>query len=138
MQQKFLSKKVFFAGEVIFKAGDPGSVAYLIEKGRVAIHLDHECSREPLTIKGDSEIFGEMALIDGSPRCASAVAMADTTCIQITDHHMSQIMETVPVFVKALLHILILRLRQSNNTVRDLRRDDAAGSVRTALGDERC
>ena len=52
------------AGETIFSAGDPADCFYVVSKGSVLIH---DGDREIETV-GEAGIFGELALVDGSPR----------------------------------------------------------------------
>ncbi|NIP24580.1 MAG: Crp/Fnr family transcriptional regulator [Phycisphaerae bacterium] len=70
----------FQAGQAIFHQGDPGHMLYLVESGQVRIFVNgldgHETS---VVLYGrPGEIFGELAIIDGLPRSASAVAVMDT------------------------------------------------------------
>ena len=68
---KFLDRRVFYDGNVIFAQGAPGDVMYLIESGTVRLTqmTDDDEEIETATISGHG-IFGEMALIDGRRRMA--------------------------------------------------------------------
>ncbi|HKE47727.1 MAG TPA: cyclic nucleotide-binding domain-containing protein, partial [Rhodanobacteraceae bacterium] len=67
------------AGETLFKAGEPGESLYVVRAGEVELYIkDTAGQRIPLAIVGRGEVFGELALLDRSPRTATAVAMADT------------------------------------------------------------
>ncbi|MEQ9683440.1 MAG: cyclic nucleotide-binding domain-containing protein [Rhodospirillales bacterium] len=67
-----LERKMYQAGDRNFKEGDEGLFAYLVQSGSVEIY--REVSGEVLSTIGSGGIFGEMALIDGKPRAASARA----------------------------------------------------------------
>src|SRR5262245_61872061 len=68
--------RTFRAKEVLFHEGDPGQVMYLLRSGRVKIVLVGPDGAETiLHILGPGEWVGEMALLDGEPRSATAVAM---------------------------------------------------------------
>jgi uncharacterized membrane protein len=66
------------AGTQLFRAGDAGDAMFLIEGGRVRIHVNDE-DGEDLTLAelGDGDFFGEMAILDGKPRSAHATVTED-------------------------------------------------------------
>lgn len=102
------SRKRFKAGTVIFREGEAGDEAYVIETGRVLILK--EADGKPVTLGeiGQHGIFGEMALLDDHPRMASARAADDTVCMVIPKAALkSQINRTpdlVILVVETLLH----------------------------------
>ncbi len=59
-----LHREVFRAGTVIFREATPGSRAFIVETGKVAIWRDFGGERRTLGVVGEGGIFGEMALID--------------------------------------------------------------------------
>ena len=59
-------------GEYIFVEGDAGDCAYIIESGTVEISLGNDDGKLVLATLNKGEILGEMAIIDGLPRTASA------------------------------------------------------------------
>ena len=65
----------FKAGELIFRQGDEGRAAFVIQSGAVEIFLQAEQKAIIVARFQKGEIFGELALIDGSPRSAGARAM---------------------------------------------------------------
>ncbi len=71
----------FKAGETIFEEGDPATEVFVIQSGQVGIQTG---DRRLDTLDANS-IFGEMALIDPSPRSASAVAVTDVILVPITE-----------------------------------------------------
>ena len=73
---RLLERHTIPKGEVIFHKGDPGDAMYVIESGRVQISLQDEAGREVvLRHYGPGQIFGEMSLLDESPRSATATAV---------------------------------------------------------------
>src|SRR5262249_40444219 len=60
------------AGEVLFRAGDPGDALFIVDKGRVQIKTESGSSIAEL---GDGEAFGEMALFSSGARTATAVPL---------------------------------------------------------------
>jgi CRP-like cAMP-binding protein len=67
----------FKQGDTIFKEGDPASELYVIAGGNVEIRHGNRL----LATLDSHSIFGEMALIDGTPRSATAVAASDVTLV---------------------------------------------------------
>lgn len=70
-------------GDVLFKEGDTGEEMYFIRKGKIKISIGEEDQEKILAILKDGEFFGEMAVIDGSPRSAAATALEETDLIII-------------------------------------------------------
>ena len=63
----------FRRGEVIFHAGDPGDALFIIVSGEVKIAVPSETGDEAiLATLGAGDVFGELALLDGAPRSATA------------------------------------------------------------------
>ena len=96
MTEKSVPRVTFRRGKRIFNQGDLGDRAYLIERGQVAIIM--ESLRGPVMVEtiGNRTIFGEMALIDGSPRMATAVAAEDTICIVIKPAQLTKKLDGLP------------------------------------------
>jgi len=96
LAEKFVPRVKFKRGKRIFNQGDVGDRAYLIEQGQVAII--QESSHGPVMVEtiGNRTIFGEMALIDGAPRMATAVATDDTICIVIKGEHLTKKLTGLP------------------------------------------
>jgi CRP/FNR family transcriptional regulator/CRP/FNR family cyclic AMP-dependent transcriptional regulator len=63
------------------------------------------------------EIFGEMSLIDGEPRSASAVARAETTVIPITEEQFLFLIGKLPYFAINVMRVLAVRLREMNRAI---------------------
>jgi CRP-like cAMP-binding protein len=75
-------KREYRAGEPVFAQGDPGLGMYIIQEGEVSISISgKEDGDRELAVLGDGDFFGELALIDESPR--SANARCKTDCILI-------------------------------------------------------
>lgn len=105
-------------GDLIFREGDAGDCAYLIERGRVLIFLHKDGAEIPLKVLGEGEVFGEMSLIDASPRSASCRALENTDLAVVSkDQLLSRIRGSDPV-VRLLMRALLERLRNQNNSLR--------------------
>ena len=83
---KNLANKTFLPGDFVFREGEFGKVAYVIEEGE--IELVKFTGDEYITLAEISKgaLFGEMAIIDGSPRSGSARAKTTCTLREIKRH----------------------------------------------------
>ena len=79
-QSKTLQVK---AGDYFFHQGEKGDSLYLIEQGSTVIFKQHEGKEYILRHANDGDCFGELALIDFTPRSASVRAETDCTAIKI-------------------------------------------------------
>jgi CRP-like cAMP-binding protein len=104
----------FKRGEVLFHQGSIGSVLYIVVSGQVRIYTISEGGQElTLTICKRGEFLGELALLDGLPRSASAQAMRSTTTLTL---HRSAFLYTIaacPPIAAAVLEAMAARLRQT-------------------------
>ena len=99
--------------EVIFKEGSIGSEMYLIYSGRVLLSVkQNETQEVPLAVFNPGDFFGEMALVDDSPRSATASAVEDDTELIVMDSARFLFMvRQQPEFALSLMHTLCRRLR---------------------------
>ena len=112
----------FQQGMRIFKDGDRGRTAYVVETGRVEIHKDIEGEKVVLSVIGPSEIFGELAPLGSAPRMASATALEDTICVIITEQDLKDRVEATDAFIQGLIRILVRSIRNMSAVLEELRR----------------
>jgi CRP/FNR family cyclic AMP-dependent transcriptional regulator len=100
--------------EVIFEEGSTGSEMYLIHSGRVLLSVRQDETRQgPLLVLNPGDFFGEMALVDDSPRSATASAIEDDTELIVMDRARFMFMvRQQPEFALSLMHTLCQRLRE--------------------------
>jgi CRP/FNR family transcriptional regulator, cyclic AMP receptor protein len=98
----------FAAGDVIFAKGDKGDTMYVVRNGEVAIERDGHVME---TLSGGG-IFGEMALIDGSPRSATVRAKTDCEVAPINEKTFLFLVHETPFFAVAVMRTLADRLRR--------------------------
>lgn len=111
---EILDRRVFPAGEVIFKEGETGRrCAYLVESGKVEISKSVPGGGDPQILGHVSAggIFGEMALVDNKPRMAQAKTVEGTTVIIITETVLEQKLRKTDPFVRGLLSIFVRNIR---------------------------
>ena len=99
--------------EVIFEQESTGSEMYLIHSRRVLLSVRQDENRDvPLVVLNPGDFFGEMALVDDSPRSATASAVEDDTELIVMDRTRFLFMvRQQPEFALSLMHTLCRRLR---------------------------
>ncbi|MDO8990019.1 MAG: EAL domain-containing protein [Sideroxyarcus sp.] len=108
---KNLHREIFPAGEIIFKEGDPGNSAYIIEEGSVEVGV----SSSQHARLGKGEMFGEIALIDQQPRTATVRAVENTVLIPIPRQLVKELLEKTDPVVRHLLLTILERFRSTRN-----------------------
>jgi CRP/FNR family transcriptional regulator, cyclic AMP receptor protein len=102
----------FAAGDVIFAKGDKGDTMYVVRNGEVAIERDGHV----METLGGGGIFGEMALIDGSPRSATVRAKTDCEVAPINEKTFLFLVHETPFFAIAVMRTLADRLRRMDES----------------------
>ena len=97
------------AGTLVFATGDVGESMFIVVRGRVRVFS----GSETLRTLGEREIFGELALLDPSPRSASVETVEDTRLFRLDEETFSQLMAGSLEIVRGVLHVLCERLRQT-------------------------
>jgi len=103
----------FDSDTTIFHEGEVGRHLYIVRSGKVAIRRLIKGEQKELAILTKGAIFGEMALLDGGPRVASAIALEPTECDEISIDLMRHRFDKMDAFDKALLRVLIQTIRQT-------------------------
>ncbi len=106
MEQSILQRQIYDSGDQIFKEGDEGRLAYVVEEGEVEIFIIIDDHEQVLGTVGKDGIFGEMALIDNQPRMANARATKSTTIICVTRQMFDEKLNQADPFIRGLLKIL--------------------------------
>src|SRR5437016_1446562 len=109
---KFTTVARFEPHRVIFSKGDKGDCLYGILSGRVRIYSNSaEGAEIMLNVLEEGDLFGEIALLDGSTRTASAAAMEETDLLRIHRAHFLPYVKANPDLILAMLTLLCQRLR---------------------------
>jgi len=102
------------AGSVIIKQGDPGDALYFIDTGRVDISVGNTGGRRKgVAILADGESFGEMALLTGAPRTATATAITDVSLLKIDREHFEELIDRSPTIRMAIEKLNAQRLTEN-------------------------
>ena len=89
-------RKKFNTGEVVFHEGNPSGDTYIISLGSIEILENTASGQKVLGILGENEIFGEMGLIDGQPRSATARAREDSVVYVLTPQTFDNLVQENP------------------------------------------
>jgi len=109
--RKFI--KAYQKSEVIFEENAPGSEMYVIHSGKVRLATRKMGREVTLATLGTGEFFGEMALVDSSPRTATAIAAADNTrLITLDQDKFLYLVGQQPAFALTIMHELCRRIRE--------------------------
>ena len=105
--------RAYNAGDVIFRQGDKAEELFVIQSGTVEIRLGNRL----LDTLPERGIFGEMALIDGAPRSATAIAATDVKLVPVGEKQFLFLVSRTPYFALNVMRALARRLRATNNAL---------------------
>ncbi len=127
-------EKTYPKGSVILFENDRGDSLFLVASGQVKVVLIGEDGREViLSVLGSGSFFGEMALIDDSPRSAHVIAMEDSTLLVLRREDFQQRLRSSPEVAIGLLRELSRRLRRADEKIGSLVLLDVNGRVADLL-----
>jgi CRP-like cAMP-binding protein len=124
-QSRLLSRfgRRFAAGEVVFEAGAPAAEAYLLQEGRIRL----------IKKVRPGELFGEQALMAGSTRTSTAVALIESTALALEHTTFEHVLAANPAVGTRVLHQLIRRLHDAEDQIELLMLRDSQVKVAAAL-----
>ncbi len=105
-----LGRVNYSGGEAIFRFGEQGDSAYLIESGWVAIEFPHSHRQ----VIGPGELFGEIALIDRGTRTATATALEQTRLVQLPRDLVESKLTDADPLIRHLLLLVLERFRATH------------------------
>jgi CRP/FNR family cyclic AMP-dependent transcriptional regulator len=113
VSDRVLERKTFQAGDMLFKEGEAGNIAFIIQSGEIEIVKSAgEDNESVLASVGERGIIGEMALLDNSNRMATARASIGGSAIVISRQLFELKMHTADPFIRGLLNILADHVRR--------------------------
>lgn len=128
------TRKSFRAGTVLFQEKELGSTFYMVYSGSVKIYTTSSNSEEKiLSIFKAGESFGELSLLDGKPRSASAQTLEDSVLVEILGHSFLDLLRSHFDITLGIMRELSDRLRDTNQHVYDLTFLDARTRVIKSL-----
>jgi CRP-like cAMP-binding protein len=109
--------RIFRAGEIIFSEHEPGDTFYFIQSGRVKLIKDAGEVERTLDILQASEMFGEMAILENSPRSATAIALDDVKLLEFNEQNLELIILGNPQVAFKLLKVFSRRLYDAKRRI---------------------
>jgi CRP/FNR family transcriptional regulator, cyclic AMP receptor protein len=100
----------YHAADIIFKEGEKGSTMYVIKSGTVELTTGNSS----VEVLSEGHIFGEMALVDNDPRCATAIARTDCQVVPLDVEKFKYMVRHSPHFAIEVMQVLTVRLRRMN------------------------
>ncbi len=120
--------RTYEAGELIFEQGQPGAALFLITEGQVSVEIYKDHFTATLAVLEQGAFFGEMALLDESPRSASARSLGTTRTLALYRNDLTRLIHTDPEtashIFRALARIVGDRLRSTNELVQGANLDE--------------
>lgn len=101
------------AQTTLIRQGEVGRTLFVIVEGRVAVTQRLDDGQERLLgIRGPREFFGELALLDETPRMASCATLTETRVLEVTEETFDRVLETSPAIAYAIMRHVVDMLRE--------------------------
>lgn len=104
------------AGDYVFREGEGGDTMFIVQEGEVEILKEINGRESRLALLEEGDFFGEMALLEGLPRVASARAVTDCVLLRIDESTFDHMIHSNPEIPVRMLRKLSQRLRQLGET----------------------
>ncbi len=114
-----LDVRAFNKGEIIFAYGDPGEALFIVRRGSVQVYVE-DCTGETI-ILGENlsgDVFGEISLLDGGPRTATAIATDESELLVMDRGDLLDLITRHPHAAMDLLSVMGRRLRSTDELLR--------------------
>ncbi len=129
-----VTRKSFPRSTTIIAAGDLTDSLYIIISGRLKVMMSDDEGREViLSILGPNEFFGEMGLVDDSPRSASVVTIESCELLSLSKRDFKKNLEDNFEMAMTMMRGLVKRLRDADNKIGSLALMDVYGRVARLL-----
>jgi len=108
-------------GDVVFEEGSRPDALYVVVSGRVAITLEHDVdNRESvIALMGAGDLFGDLAILDGGPRSASARALEPSSVLRIPAEAVLSLLRSNNALLWDVVGLLAERLRHMDEAIAD-------------------
>ena len=111
-------KRSFAAGQILFLRGEPGDGVLAIISGRVRVFVEGNNGGDVVVgTRASGDVLGEMSLLDGMPRSASARAIDDVTALFVSKERWDAWLDDHPGAARAMLEMLAGRVREATDQV---------------------
>jgi CRP/FNR family transcriptional regulator/CRP/FNR family cyclic AMP-dependent transcriptional regulator len=123
----------FARGVALFQAGDPGDTLFVLCSGQVKIVLETDGTDFILCLAGPGECLGELSLIDGQPRSATAIAVEPVEALALSQTELLALIRHHPTIGLALMRRLAAMVRCADGHVHDILSLDATARIAKLL-----
>jgi len=123
----------FEAGEVIFREGEIGTEAYLLEEGRVRLIKKVRGVERSLMVLKPGDLFGESALLAGAPRSSTAIALSAGLALALDQATLQNMLENNPAVASRMVKQLVRRLRDAEDQIEIMMLTDTQSKIVNAL-----
>lgn len=123
----------FEAGDVIFREGDGGNDAYLLEEGRVRLIKRVRGAERSLMVLKPGDLFGESALLVGALRSSTAIALSAGLALALDQTTLQNLLERNPVVASRMVKQLVRRLRDADDQIEIMMLADTQSKIVSAL-----
>jgi len=121
------------AGQVIYREGDLGSEAYLLQEGRVRLIKRIRTAERSLMVLRPGDLFGESAFIAGVPRSSTAIALSDGTALAFDNATFQNLLENNRPVAARVVQQLVRRLRDAEDQIEIMMLRDTQSKIVNAL-----
>ena len=137
---RWLAKRVlrrkYGRGDIIFVKDDPGESMFIVEDGAVRIYVPGTQGADlTLATMQPCEFFGDLSLLDGRPRSASAEAARNAVLLTLERADLTELLQSRPQAALAILTVIAERLRETDQMATDLAFLDVSGRLARRLLD---
>jgi CRP-like cAMP-binding protein len=128
--------RTFKAGEVVFREGERGHTMFVVRTGQVRISKRVRAVERTLAALGPGEFFGEMAVLSGRPRTATATAIDGLTLLELDEKRFDAMIHSQAEIAARILKKLARRLDDADALIVTLTRRDPKARVIVGLARE--
>ena len=131
-----IARKRYRRGDIIMQKEEPGHALFIVERGAVRIYVTSTQGNDLiLAVLGPGDFFGDLSLLDGRPRSASASVSTDATLLMLERADFINLLTNRPAAAMAVLEAVAGRLRETDEMASDLAFLDVAGRLAKRLLD---
>ena len=131
-----IARRRYRRGDIIMQKEEPGHALFIVERGTVRIYVPSAQGNDLiLAVLGPGDFFGDLSLLDGRPRSASASVSTDATLLMLERSDFIALLTQRPAAAMAVLEAVAGRLRETDEMASDLAFLDVAGRLAKRLLD---
>ncbi len=128
--------RTFKAGEVVVREGERGHTMFVVRSGQVRISKRVRAGERTLAVLGPGEFFGEMAVLSGRPRSATATAQSELTLLELDEKRFDAMIRSQAEIAARIMKKLARRLDEADSLIVTLTRRDPKARVILGLARE--